>query len=151
MIPQTGVVPISQSQDTTGPIAKGAWDVAAALQIMAGLDPEDDYTKPAEYSRQEDYLQYVSKTGLKGLRVGVPRSSYWNSTYNGMPEAFLKQHEYAIEVARKAGAIIVDNVEFNNATALNYAFPAGALPINSATTIIRTFSAGMPRSGVGSV
>lgn len=44
MTSRTGVVPISASQDTTGLLGRSTWDVAVALSIMAGLDPDDPYT-----------------------------------------------------------------------------------------------------------
>jgi hypothetical protein len=136
---QTGVVSIASSQDTTGPLAKSAWDIATALSIMAAsTDPKDRLSSAANPFRQNNYTQFLSPTGLEGLRIGVPRKLQWNNT--GFPSYMEEELERALDTLRDAGATIVDPVLFGDPDTLLYDFPAGPLPIDSATRRLREFS-----------
>ncbi|KAF2851698.1 amidase signature enzyme [Plenodomus tracheiphilus IPT5] len=74
LITRTGIIPISYTHDVIGPIAKTVKDVAVALTVMAstGYDAADNATGlvPSSY-RNVDFAAYLSKTSLKGLRIGV--------------------------------------------------------------------------------
>jgi aspartyl-tRNA(Asn)/glutamyl-tRNA(Gln) amidotransferase subunit A len=65
-------MPLSQSLDTVGPLARTAEDCALLLGLMAGADPEDPTATTADVP---DYLAAV-KQGLAGLRIGVPDAFY---------------------------------------------------------------------------
>ncbi|GAA5850323.1 hypothetical protein JCM8547_001831 [Rhodosporidiobolus lusitaniae] len=136
---RTGVVPISSSQDTTGPIGKSTWDLAAALSIMAASsDPADRLSAAADPFRESNYTKYLSPDGLKGLRIGVPRQTHWNETYTGLPDYLMKEMNATLDALREAGATVIDPVLFDDAEQLRYTFPAGPLPVNSATRRILT-------------
>ncbi|MGH7756173.1 MAG: amidase family protein, partial [Vulcanimicrobiaceae bacterium] len=70
LISRTHVVPISQSQDTPGPMGRSVADVAALLTAMAGSDPADVATNAADRHKR-DYLAALAGASLNGKRLGV--------------------------------------------------------------------------------
>src|SRR5712671_5172531 len=75
LISRTGVIPISHTQDTAGPIARCVADAAALLGAMAGVDPDDEATRAEDARRETDYTVFLKKNGLKGARIGVLRAA----------------------------------------------------------------------------
>jgi amidase len=75
LVSRRGIVPISQSQDTAGPMARSVADVAALLSVLAARDPEGDPDTRAERRGPAlvpgDYTRWLQADGLRGLRVGV--------------------------------------------------------------------------------
>src|SRR4030081_590133 len=71
-ISRAGAMPLSQSLDTVGPLARTVEDCALLTGLMAGADPEDltASTRPVP-----DYMA-ASQGSLKGLRIGVPTAFY---------------------------------------------------------------------------
>jgi len=72
LVSRTGVVPISQHQDTPGPMGRSVADVAALLNVLAGSDPKDPATAPAD-AHKRDYLAATGGGSLAGKRLGVLR------------------------------------------------------------------------------
>jgi amidase len=72
LISRTHIVPISHSQDTAGPMTRGVRDAALLLAVMAGSDPADPATAPADLHKT-DYLAGLKPDALRGVRVGVLR------------------------------------------------------------------------------
>jgi Asp-tRNA(Asn)/Glu-tRNA(Gln) amidotransferase A subunit family amidase len=72
-VSRTGVLGVARSQDSPGPIARTVTDAAAQLQVMAGKDPADPATATAPSA--PNYLAALSRTALRGKRVGVIASS----------------------------------------------------------------------------
>jgi aspartyl-tRNA(Asn)/glutamyl-tRNA(Gln) amidotransferase subunit A len=71
-ISRAGAMPLSQSLDTVGPLARSAEDCALLLGLMAGPDPEDPTTSEAPVG---DYVA-ATAASIKGLKIGVPSSFY---------------------------------------------------------------------------
>jgi aspartyl-tRNA(Asn)/glutamyl-tRNA(Gln) amidotransferase subunit A len=71
-ISRAGAMPVSQSHDTVGPLARSAEDCALLLGLMAGADPEDP---TAVTGPLPDYLA-ATRQSIKGLRIGVPTAFY---------------------------------------------------------------------------
>jgi aspartyl-tRNA(Asn)/glutamyl-tRNA(Gln) amidotransferase subunit A len=71
-ISRFGAMPLSQSLDTVGPLARTAEDCALLLGLMAGADPEDPTASTAPV---DDYMAATSRS-IKGLKIGVPTSFY---------------------------------------------------------------------------
>jgi aspartyl-tRNA(Asn)/glutamyl-tRNA(Gln) amidotransferase subunit A len=71
-ISRAGAMPLSQSLDTVGPLARSAEDCALLMSLMAGADPEDP---TAVAGPVPDYVAATRET-LKGLSIGVPSSFY---------------------------------------------------------------------------
>lgn len=71
-VSRAGAMPLSQSLDTVGPLARTAEDCALLLRLMAGPDPEDS---TASHAPVADYLA-ATKEPMKGLKIGVPTAFY---------------------------------------------------------------------------
>ena len=71
LISRTGIIPISFTQDTPGPMGRTVEDAAIVLGVLTGLDPRDSKTLASEGRYQTDYTQYLKKDGLKGKRIGL--------------------------------------------------------------------------------
>jgi amidase len=70
MVSRTHIVPISQNQDTAGPMARSVMDAALLVSIMAGSDANDPATKDADSHKPELTADLASAT-LRGKRLGV--------------------------------------------------------------------------------
>ncbi|MEA2921485.1 MAG: aspartyl-tRNA(Asn)/glutamyl-tRNA(Gln) amidotransferase subunit [Bradyrhizobium sp.] len=71
-VSRAGAMPLSQSLDTVGPLARTAEDCALLLGLMAGADPQDP---TAVAGPLPDYMA-ATRGSLKGLRIGVPAAFY---------------------------------------------------------------------------
>jgi len=107
LISRTGVVPISQSQDTPGPITHTVEDAAALLTAMAGSDPADPATAEADAHRT-DYVKGLDRNALKGARIGVIRAGLDNYT----PQT-VAVFEKALDDLKAQGAVLVDIDKFD--------------------------------------
>ena len=74
LVSRSGIVPISHSQDTAGPMARTVADAAAILGAIAGSDAEDAATRDADSKGRRDYAASLDAAGLKGARLGVVRN-----------------------------------------------------------------------------
>jgi len=71
LLSRSGVIPISYTFDTAGPMTRTVTDAAIMLGAMAGKDEDD----PATYNAERmDYTRYLDKDGLKGARIGISRT-----------------------------------------------------------------------------
>jgi amidase len=109
LVSRSGIIPISHSQDTAGPMARTVQDAAILLSVLAGIDPEDSATKSPERKSAADYTQFLDPKGLKGARIGIARN-YFN--FHDGVEAVMKE---ALEVLKKEGAILTDPADIPNA------------------------------------
>lgn len=103
LVSRSGIIPLSHSQDTAGPMARTVTDAAILLGAMAGKDPDDPGT--AGFKGEKDYTKYLDPKGLKGARIGVARKFFG---FNDKVDAIM--HE-AILVLKKLGAIMIDNAD----------------------------------------
>ncbi len=70
LVSRSGIVPIAESQDDPGPMARSVAGAAALLTVIAGSDPRDPWTRNANRHRT-DYTRYLKPGQLKGKRIGV--------------------------------------------------------------------------------
>lgn len=105
LISRSGIIPISRSQDSAGPIAKTVADAAVLLGALTGVDDRDEYTLASKGRAYRDYTPFLDAGYLVQARIGIPR--YY---YEHLDEARLAIVEAAIEVLKKAGATIIDPV-----------------------------------------
>jgi amidase len=105
LVSRTGVVPISEAQDTAGPIARGVAEAALLLAAMAGSDPADPAAAEAD-ARKTDYVSALKPGALQGARLGV--LTYATGYSPAVDQAFAR----AVEVLKAQGAVIVPLVEF---------------------------------------
>jgi len=106
LVSRSGIVPISHSQDTAGPMARTVADAATLLGAMTGTDPSDSATKDSQGRSRADYREFLKPDGLRGARIGVLRADSFNFSPKLAPIL-----QAAVEAMRKEGAEIVDPVE----------------------------------------
>ncbi len=99
---RAGVIPISHSQDTAGPMCRTVRDAAILLGACVGVDPRDSATAASEGRGHADYTQFLDPAGLEGARIGVVRS------FPGFDPRILALFDEAIEAMRAEGAVIID-------------------------------------------
>jgi amidase len=102
LVSRSGIVPISHSQDTAGPMARTVRDVAILLGAMAGADPQDPATAESQAKLSPDYTRFLDPAGLKGARLGVVRK------YFGFNDAADQLMDSLLGEMKRAGAEIVD-------------------------------------------
>jgi amidase len=124
---RSGIIPISATQDTAGPMARTVTDAAVLLGALTGIDENDTATKSSEGKFEKDYTKFLDAEGLKGKRIGIEKS-------------YLKSHEAvdallqkAIEQMKSKGAEIVevdflkllDGIRMDEFLVLQYEFKDG--------------------------
>jgi amidase len=127
LVSRSRIIPISQSQDTAGPMSRTVRDAAIVLGAMTGIDSEDSATAASAGKAHTDYTQFLDTNGLRGARIGVARSLF------GVDPGVDALMEAALEAMRQQGAVIVDPVrmpssgDYGNAMfeVLLYEFKAG--------------------------
>ncbi|HEV7768476.1 MAG TPA: amidase [Thermoanaerobaculia bacterium] len=102
LVSRTGIIPISHSQDTAGPMARTVTDAAILLGAMTGIDSLDAITAASRKHVVSDYTQFLVADGLRGARIGVARQSF------GFNDAVDRLMTDSIEMLRSLGATIVD-------------------------------------------
>jgi amidase len=76
LLSRAGIIPLSLSRDTAGPMARTVRDTAIMLGAMVGVDPEDPVTGESAGHFQVDYTQFLNADGLKGARIVVAREYF---------------------------------------------------------------------------
>lgn len=99
---RSGIIPISATQDTAGPMARTVRDAVILLGALTGIDPEDAITNESKGKAYKNYTQFLDKDGLKGKRIGIEKTHLQG--HEGIVE-LLKQ---AIQLMTKMGATIVE-------------------------------------------
>jgi amidase len=117
-ISRYGVIPIAADQDTPGPMARSVTDAAILLGVLesASPDPNDPATKTCAAPPGRDYRRHLKRDGLKGARIGVPRSYYYDALGSpgergfgaGLNDAQRAVIQDAIAILRAQGATIID-------------------------------------------
>jgi len=105
LVSRSGIIPISHSQDTSGPMARTVRDVAILLGAMAGADAQDSATANSQRQQFPDYTKFLDPAGLNGARLGVVRR------YFGFNDAVDQLMDTLIGEMKRAGAEIVDPAE----------------------------------------
>ncbi len=99
LVSRSGIIPISSTQDTAGPLTRTVTDAAILLEVLAGVDNADSVTQESR-GKNTNYTKFLNKDGLKGKRIGVEKKKYTNQFLNELQEK-------ALEVLKKQGATIV--------------------------------------------
>jgi len=109
LVSRRGIIPVSYTQDTAGPMCRTVRDAAMLLSAIAGPDPRDKATTEGSIRRVTDYTASLSPDGLRGARIGIARNLFGDSL---MADRVI---ERALDAMRDAGAILVDNANVENA------------------------------------
>jgi amidase len=102
LLSRSGIIPISASQDTAGPMARTVRSVAILLSAMAGVDPKDPATSASKGKAYPDYTRFLDPGGLRGVRLGIARKFFEN---NAIMNRFLST---CVDALKKAGAEVID-------------------------------------------
>ena len=99
---RSGIIPISATQDTAGPMARTVADAAILLGAGTGVDPADHITQESNGKALTDYTSFLNPGGLKGKRIGMEKSHL-----EGNPDlgALLRQ---SIKVLESQGATVIE-------------------------------------------
>jgi amidase len=99
---RTGIIPISKTQDTAGPMARTVKDAAILLSALAGEDQQDSYTAANKGKIKPDYTRFLDANALLGKRIGVEKDGL------KVNPAMDKIFREAIDLLKSKGAIIVE-------------------------------------------
>ena len=106
LLSRSGIIPISHTQDTAGPMARTVADAAVLLGAMTGVDERDEATRASRGKAPADYTKFLDPNGLKGARIGI----YLPGSLDDNP--FVKSTlAEALGAIKTAGATIVDKIE----------------------------------------
>ena len=127
LLSRSGIIPISSTQDTAGPMGRHVEDVAILLSALASIDPLDPAASAAEGNISADYFSALNENALKGVRIGIEKSHLDTGNKSGL------LFSEAVKLIKKAGAEIVEIafLEAFNAlgdaelTVLEYEFKSG--------------------------
>ncbi|MES2279092.1 MAG: amidase [Bacteroidota bacterium] len=98
LLSRTGIIPISKTQDTAGPMARTVRDAVILLSTLAGVDAADSATLASKDLAQPDYTKFLDSAGLAGKRIGIEKSFLKGN------EAVVSLFHEAIQVLKSKGA-----------------------------------------------
>ncbi len=124
LLSRSGIIPISFTQDTAGPMTRNVTDTAILLGALIGIDAADQVTKTSEGKTYLDYTQFLKADALKGKRIGFEKSFL-----NGH-EGVVGLYKAAIEKFKELGAEVIEielqkEMRTINASVLQPEFKAG--------------------------
>jgi len=103
LLSRSGIIPISKTQDTAGPMTRTVTDAVILLGALAGVDTDDEATADSKGKAAKDYTTFLDAKSLKGKRLGIEASFLKGANEDVV--ALLKQ---AIEVLKAQGATVVE-------------------------------------------
>ena len=124
LVSRSGVVPVSHSQDTPGPMARTVADAAALLSALSGADERDAATASAR--AEPDYTAFLDPDGLHGARIGVARKlGGFNDRVDRLfDDAIAAMHELGAELVDPADIPHTDELEDPELEVFLYEFKA---------------------------
>ena len=106
LLSRDGIVPLSLTFDTGGPMTRSVYDLAITLGTMTGVDSADALTQTSAGKFETDYTQFLKAGALQGARIGIARD------FMGRNAETDRITEQAIATLKKLGAEVVDNVRY---------------------------------------
>lgn len=140
---RSGIIPVSVTQDSAGPMARTVRDAAMLLSALVGPDPQDPATTGAA-SHIQDFEAALDPDGLRGARIGVARNFF------GMSLHADRVVENALNHLRSAGATLVDPVEIATASGI-WPFDAEVLSYELKASLNAYLSSASPSAAVRSL
>ena len=111
LVSRDGIIPITHSQDTAGPMTRSVTDAAILLGAMAGVDPNDPATAASQGQIPSNYTQFLRTDGLQGKRIGVVRHPVLQPDFL-LPHS-LPVLEQALTDLQQLGATLVDDLDMS--------------------------------------
>jgi amidase len=105
LVSRSGIIPISASQDTAGPMARTVADAAVLLGAMTGVDAHDTATAASASHAHTDYTPFLDAKAIGHARLGVPRKQF---KLHPQVDAVMDR---ALQVLRQAGAELIDPID----------------------------------------
>ena len=102
---RSGIIPISETQDTAGPMARTVADAAVLLGPLTGIDPRDPRTKESGGKSETDYTKYLNEDGLSGKRIGILKGAF------GYHEAVDEIMNKVVALLEEKGATVIKNID----------------------------------------
>lgn len=102
LLSRSGIIPISFTQDTPGPMARSVADAALALGAMTGIDTSDSKTIASAGHAYTDYTAFLNINGLKGKKLGLLRKSMG---FSGRVDKLMDE---AVRFMKEAGAQVIE-------------------------------------------
>jgi amidase len=102
LLSRSGIIPISFTQDTPGPMARSVEDVAISLGAMTGVDSADSKTRASAARYHSDYTVFLKRDGLRGKRIGLLKNI---SGYHARVDSLMKR---AVTDLKSQGAEVVE-------------------------------------------
>lgn len=103
-VPRTGVLPLSWTTETVGPMGRSAVDVARLFGVLRGYDPRDPRSVAAPADSLADLAAGVVPETLAGLRIGVPSQFFFDLCDDDVRAGF----DHVISTLVEAGASVVE-------------------------------------------
>jgi amidase len=104
-VSRSGIIPITHWQDTAGPMTRTVRDAALLMDAISAHDPDDAQSSPPPTDAITRHTSLFSPDSLRGVRLGIVRDQC------GSHSGVLAEFDLALDTLRKAGAIIVDDVD----------------------------------------
>ena len=143
LLSRNGIIPISATQDTAGPMARTVKDAALLLTALAGVDPEDAVTRESQHVAGINYAADLDTGGLKGKKIGIEKAAL--TGHEGVEALF----QDAIAVLKAQGATVVEielqklltDINAIEGTILQYEFKDGVNRyLSTANAPVKTLS-----------
>ena len=115
LISRSGIIPISKTQDTAGPMARTVTDAAILLGILAAIDNKDAATLDSKRKSFSNYTKFLDVSALKGKRIGIEKKPQGDNKYVNLLLA------EAINLLKKQGAIVIEIDYIDKISALSEA------------------------------
>ena len=113
-VSRTGIVPISSTLDTAGPMAKNVTDAAILLSAIRSSDSNDPITREKD-DKFIDYTKFLDKNGLNNARIGIDKAHY-----KKLSKERKKVFNDNVKAMKNAGAIIIDNLDIKHTDFIFY-------------------------------
>jgi amidase len=156
-ISRHGIIPLTLDQDTAGPMTTSVTDAAVMLGVLEGEpDANDSRTRECQAPPNHDYTAFLKADALKGARIGIPRSGYYEARdfpgkarpFRGLRPDEAQSMTEAIAALKAAGAEVVDPTDLPSMVATDPAanltshnicelLPAGTTPDDLCSTVLR--------------
>jgi len=105
LLSRAGIMPVSETQDAAGPIARTVADAARLLEVMAGYDPDDPSTAWSIGNTPASYTPFLEEGSLRGVRIGLFKTMQGSRPEHQEVNAIIAA---AVAAMQNEGAIVVE-------------------------------------------